>query len=73
MTWPNGGPGRDESGHRWSGWPGAWCLYCGVEDPREVALADGKEAIVEPCKASGERKRAVDEEMNPGSHGAVKR
>ncbi len=26
---------------RWSGWPGAWCLDCGREDPREVALADG--------------------------------
>lgn len=28
--------------HRWSGWPGAWCLDCGCEDPREVALADGR-------------------------------
>ena len=28
--------------HRWSGWPGAWCLDCGVEDPYETALADGK-------------------------------
>lgn len=27
--------------HRWSGWPGAWCLDCGCEDPRERALADG--------------------------------
>lgn len=27
--------------HRWSGWPGAWCLDCGCEDPREIALADG--------------------------------
>lgn len=25
--------------HRWSGWPGAWCLDCGVEDQREVCLA----------------------------------
>jgi hypothetical protein len=25
--------------HRWSGWPGAWCLDCGTEDAREVALA----------------------------------
>lgn len=25
--------------HRWSGWPGAWCLDCGCEDPREIALA----------------------------------
>jgi hypothetical protein len=27
--------------HNWSGWPGAWCLDCGCEDPREIALADG--------------------------------
>ena len=25
--------------HRWSGWPGAWCLDCGVEDQAEVCLA----------------------------------
>lgn len=29
------------TGHRWSGWPGAWCLDCGCEDPMEIALADG--------------------------------
>lgn len=27
--------------HRWSGWPGAWCLDCGCCDPREEALEDG--------------------------------
>jgi hypothetical protein len=27
--------------HRWSGWPGAWCLDCGIEDQNEIALADG--------------------------------
>ena len=27
--------------HRWSGWPGAWCLDCGIEDPTELALAEG--------------------------------
>lgn len=26
--------------HRWSGWPGAWCLDCGCEDPIELALAN---------------------------------
>lgn len=30
-----------EHGHKWSGWPGAWCLDCGAEDPFEIALADG--------------------------------
>lgn len=27
--------------HRWSGWPGAWCLDCGMPDLDECALADG--------------------------------
>lgn len=27
--------------HVWSGWPGAYCLNCGCEDPCEIALADG--------------------------------
>lgn len=31
----------DFAAHRWSGWPGAWCLDCGAEDPCEIALADG--------------------------------
>jgi hypothetical protein len=25
--------------HRWSGWPGAWCLACGKEDGQEIDLA----------------------------------
>lgn len=27
--------------HNWSGWPGAWCLNCGCDDPIEWALAVG--------------------------------
>ena len=49
--------------HRWSGWPGAWCLDCGCEDPREIALADGR------CDADG--KVEVDPKLmectEPGS------
>ena len=26
--------------HRWSGWPGAWCLDCGITDPIEECIAD---------------------------------
>lgn len=26
--------------HRFSGWPGAWCLDCGQEDKNEIALLD---------------------------------
>lgn len=28
-------------GHRWSGWPGAWCLDCGQADGMELAIAHG--------------------------------
>ena len=30
-----------ELDHNWSGWPGAWCLRCGVEDPIEACLTAG--------------------------------
>lgn len=33
--------------HRWSGWPGAWCLDCGCEDANEIALADGIDTDVD--------------------------
>lgn len=29
------------SEHRWSGWPGAYCLKCGQDDLTELAIADG--------------------------------
>lgn len=36
---------KKSQGHRWSGWPGAYCLDCGMEDQQEIAMADG---ILEP-------------------------
>lgn len=27
--------------HRWSGWPGAFCLYCFTEDLLERAVGEG--------------------------------
>lgn len=51
--------------HRWSGWPGAWCLDCGIADPAEECLAAGcifidensvilcKDHPVEPCRYPG--------------------
>jgi hypothetical protein len=44
--------------HRWSGWPGAWCLDCGIEDPVEIALADKtmeelRNVKVFPCREPG--------------------
>lgn len=26
--------------HRWSGWPGAYCMLCGQSDPVEYQIAD---------------------------------
>lgn len=39
--------------HRWSGWPGAYCMLCGIDDPMEeasinwwnITIKDGKEII----------------------------
>ena len=37
--------------HRWSGWPGAWCLDCGISDPIEQCVADGDaDAYCTACK-----------------------
>lgn len=52
---------QSTSSHRWSGWPGAWCLDCGSEDLNEVAIAYGEydwEAMPDLNKACPE----------PGSH-----
>lgn len=42
-------------GHRWSGWPGAWCLDCGIEDAHEVCIGTNPDCVcapgqTEPCK-----------------------
>ena len=26
--------------HKWSGWPGAYCLICNCDDPNEICVAD---------------------------------
>lgn len=50
--------------HRWSGWPGAWCLDCGTDDKGELCLADGHpldcqrpECRNGPCPCPGEGHR----------------
>ena len=27
--------------HRWSGWPGAYCMYCFADDLIEIAIGNG--------------------------------
>lgn len=41
---------RDNSGHRWSGWPGAYCMYCFGEDSREICLGDGHDLDCTQCQ-----------------------
>ena len=33
--WP-----KDHKGHWWSGWPGAYCMRCGADDPTEFAIGN---------------------------------
>lgn len=70
MTYdPAVGLGRDKQGHRWAGWPSAYCLYCMIEDQDEIAMADGAEPPFPtknpPCPATLEQKEKVDRRMNP--------
>jgi hypothetical protein len=53
----------NEGDHHWSGWPGAHCLRCGMEDPTEVCMAlecgtwvdctCSEEAPCEKCSGTG--------------------
>jgi hypothetical protein len=33
--------------HRWSGWPGAYCQDCFIDDPHELCIADS--SAERPC------------------------
>lgn len=65
--------------HRWSGWPGAWCLDCGRDDPYETAIADDLiDFVDDPESTDGIRmvipdevQKQLDEDMicpEPGSN-----
>jgi len=45
--------------HRWSGWPGAYCLKCGAGHAQEIALADGWYDPVEDTWDTEEHKKLV--------------
>ena len=54
--------------HRWSGWPGAFCLLCGREDAMELALADN---WFDPCTQqwdTEEHKQLVIKNQNNCPH-----
>ena len=48
-------------GHRWSGWPGAYCLNCGAEHALENALALGWYDPVTDTWDTEEHKQIVEE------------
>lgn len=35
--------------HRWSSWPGAWCLDCGVSDAVEECVAVHNDGLICEC------------------------
>ena len=38
--------------HFWSGWPGAFCLDCGLDDPTEYCVANHDDNCERPeCRA----------------------
>ena len=42
--------------HRWPGWPGAHCLFCGKEDPRDVCTSEhGLGFFCAVCGEAGHR------------------
>lgn len=58
------------SDHRWSGWPGAWCLDCGLEDQGELCSAthDDGDVCVEGhvlCEEGHEMQRCTVHRNGP--------
>lgn len=49
--------------HRWSGWPGAWCLDCGRDDPYEIALADNLIDFVDDPESPDGMRMVIPEEV----------
>ena len=51
--------------HRWSGWPGAWCLDCGAEDPNELCLGGCRCPCHNEFWAEYNRMEAAERERTP--------
>jgi hypothetical protein len=49
--------------HRWSGWPGAWCLDCGAECAEEVCIGEHEHAHV---SATAENPMGVEPQCRSG-------
>lgn len=49
--------------HRWSGWPGAWCLDCGCDDPYEIAIGDNLIDFVDDPESPDGMRMVIPEEV----------
>lgn len=63
--------------HRWSGWPGAWCLDCGQEDQGEICIAthDVLEVCIEGhhlCEEGHAMPRCTEHVNGPCPHPGAK-
>lgn len=67
---------RKADEHRWSGWPGALCLNCGVEDPLEQCIADHNVSITcvhghVQCEEEHEMQRCTEHVAGPCTKGGT--
>ena len=67
---------RKADEHRWSGWPGAFCLNCGVEDPLEQCIADHNVSITcvhghVQCEEAHEMQRCTEHVVEPCTMGGM--
>lgn len=51
----------DGTNHWWSGWPGAFCLGCGADDPNELCIGGGC-----PCPCHDEFWKAFEDACGNG-------
>jgi hypothetical protein len=62
--------GGSMTDHRWSGWPGAVCLNCGVDDQREECIGTDCPYSLRCAKCGAARpNRVCDSEQDP--HGPL--
>lgn len=64
--------------HKWSGWPGAYCLVCGVEDMMEYAIGNSyydpfTEKWSWSCEAQLAKRQWEETKYCKGSKDAIQR
>jgi len=54
--------------HRWSGWPGAFCMYCGTFDYLEQAVGEGWFDVTTETWDTEEHRQQYEEQKNNCPH-----